>query len=194
MNGLALISREHPSGKGLCPDGALTPKPGPKGTGTRAWLVWSADLAWLPPLLLQLPRNHGLQLPSPDKGVLATRFRPTWRLTASGWFQHGRPAKQNTSRPGRMRWFPEPFFADQLGLWWQNPFGESEPPEHPRLSASEALTIAQWLTRLEAEGVEMLGAYGAAEGRCAICRRPLTDGVSKQRGIGPECLAYLGVK
>lgn len=194
MSELTLISRKHPSGKGLCPAGPLTPKPGPKGYGTRAWLVWGSDLAWLPPLLQQLPRNHGLQLPSPDKGLMATKFRPTWRMTSSGWFQHGRPAKANTSRPGRMRWFAEPFFADQLGLWWQNPNTGSEPPEHPRFSASQALAIAQWLTRLEAEGVEMLGAYGAAEGRCAICRRPLTGEVSKQRGIGPECLVYLGVK
>ncbi|QNI56436.1 hypothetical protein SynBIOSE41_03971 [Synechococcus sp. BIOS-E4-1] len=193
MSDPTLICREHPSGKGLCPDGPLTPKPGPKGSGTSAWLVWSADLVWLPPLLQQLPRNHGLQMPAPGDNLLR-ELRPVWRLTDSGWFQHGRPAKQNTSRPGRMRWFPESFFADQLGLWWQNPNAGSEPPQHPRFSAAQALTIAQWLTRLEAEGVEMLGAYGAAEGRCAICRRPLTDEVSKKRGIGPECLVYLGVK
>lgn len=30
--------------------------------------------------------------------------------------------------------------------------------------------------------------YGRQRGRCGVCNRPLTDPVSRRRGIGPDCL------
>ena len=38
-----------------------------------------------------------------------------------------------------------------------------------------------------------LAAYGHLTGTCSICRRPLEDEVSLDRGIGPVCAAKVGL-
>lgn len=182
---IQLIRRPHPSGKGFCPDGPLTPLPKGKH-GTRGWLVWSQDLAWLMALRDAIPARHGLPVPSPDQ-------RQAWRMDTRGWFQHGRPAKVNTSRPGRMRWFDEPYFVNHLGIWRESSQGNSEPRPDERFLPPTVEALATWVLGLKAHGIESLGPHGVAEGRCAICRRKLSDSASKVRGIGPECLSFFDV-
>jgi Family of unknown function (DUF6011) len=53
--------------------------------------------------------------------------------------------------------------------------------------------IARWYrANGRTELAEAIEQELAATGRCRICGRPLSDPVSVERGVGPDCAARLG--
>lgn len=51
---------------------------------------------------------------------------------------------------------------------------------------------ADLLGQVVADPIAAMQAYGMEIGRCGNCNRTLTDEVSRQRGIGPDCWALVG--
>ena len=65
------------------------------------------------------------------------------------------------------------------------------PPRRPPAGAELVLHGHTHVPRDGTDPLGVLGPRGVESGKCAVCRRALTDAQSKLRGLGPDCLALL---
>ncbi len=75
------------------------------------------------------------------------------------------------SKRGRIRQWARP----QPGVDWQE-FRDSES------------STAQLVEEFADDPEYHMAIYGSEFGRCGCCNRPLSDPLSRKRGIGPECI------
>ena len=82
--------------------------------------------------------------------------------------------------------------SDLNGTWAGRTFVKRVIGGRPSVNV-RGRTMREALKAIEAASVEESRTlYGKEIGRCWRCNRHLTDELSRQRGIGPDCYAQMG--